>query len=151
MADVHDVLHVRETFAVQVAALAVLQFRQHLVGHVDVVALPCSVRDAERMHIGVLAEILQLVLLVVGVHGDEHRTDLRGGVEEGEPIRHVRRPDTHVTALLHTDGDQAFRQVVHTFVEDLPCETEVAVRIDDIFLIWGFLRPILEPLPQCPF
>ena len=73
---INDVLQERETLAVQVAALAGLQFRQHGVGHVHIVTIPCAISDTQHLHVRVLTQILELVLLVVGVHCYQHRTYL---------------------------------------------------------------------------
>ena len=65
---VDDVFHIRETFAFQVSALAGLQFRKHGIGHLHKVTVLFAIDDAEGMHVGVLAEIFQLGLFVVGVY-----------------------------------------------------------------------------------
>ena len=126
-ADVNHVLQIGEAFAVQMATLAGLQLGQHGVGHIDIVTVPRSVGDAKNLHVGVFAQILQLVLLVVGVHRYQHGTNLSCGIEEGEPVRNIRRPDAYVRAFLHTNGYQALGQVVNTLVELAPCEAKVAV------------------------
>ena len=100
------------------------------------------------MHIGVLTEILQLVLLVVGVHRHQHGTDLGGGVEEGQPVGHVCSPDTYVRAFLHTNGNQALGEVVYTLIELTPSKAEVTVAVDDVFFVWGCLSPVFEPLSE---
>ena len=144
-ADKHHVFHAGEAVAVEVSALALSQFRQHLVGHVYIVALPCSVSDAERVHIRVFAEIFQFALLIVGVDGDEHRSYLRRGIEESEPIGHVGGPDAHIASLGDTNGEQSFSQIIDPLVELFPCEAQVPVGIDDILPIWCMPRPIFEP------
>ena len=125
--DIDHILQVGELLAVQVAALAGLQLRQHGVGHVDVVTIPCAVGDTEHLHVGVLTEVLQFVLLIVGVYRHEHGTNLRRSIEEGEPVRHVGSPDTHIGTFLHADRYQAFSQIIHTLVELRPGEAQVAV------------------------
>ena len=125
--DVDHILQVGELLAVQVAALAGLQLGQHGVGHVDVVTIPCAIGDTEHLHVGVLTEILQLVLLIVGVYRHEHGTNLGCGIEEGEPVGHVGGPDTHIGTFLHADRYQAFSQIIHTLVELRPGEAQVAV------------------------
>ena len=119
------------------AALTGLQF-----GH------PCTVGDTEGVHVRVLTEILQLTLLVVRVHRHQHGTDLGSGIEERQPVGHVRRPDTHVRASLHTDGDQSLGEVVHSLVELAPGEAQVTVTIDDIFFIGRSLSPVFKPLAE---
>ena len=122
-ANEHHILHIRETLTVQMATLATLQFRQHRIGHIDIVAIPCTISDTEGMHVGVLTEIFQLVLFIVGVHRNQHSTNLGGRIKEGKPIGHIRCPDTHIRSFLHANGDQTFGQVIHTLVELTPCET----------------------------
>ncbi len=148
-ADVHHVLHIREALAHQVAALAVAQLRQHFVRHVHVVALPRTVGDTQRMHVGILAEELQLRLFVVRVHRHQHRSNFRRSIKERQPVRHVRSPNAYVRALLHTDGEQAFRKVVDTFVERGPRESQVTVAIHNIFPVGRHRCPVFKPLTQC--
>ena len=64
---VDDIFHIRETFAFQVSALAGLQFRKHGIGHLHKVTVLFAIDDAEGMHVGVLAEIFQLGLFLVGI------------------------------------------------------------------------------------
>ena len=131
------------------SALAGLQLGEHGVCHVHVVAVPCAVGDAEGVHVGVLAEVLELVLLVVGVHGDEHGADLGCGIEEGKPVGYVGSPDADVGSSFHANGDESLGEVVHTLVELRPCESQVAVGIDDIFFVRGDGGPVLKPFAQC--
>ena len=65
---VDDIFHIGETFAFQVSALAGLQFRKHGIGHLHKVAVLFTVDDAKGMHIGVLAQIFQLGLFIVGIY-----------------------------------------------------------------------------------
>ena len=101
------------------------------------------------MHIGVLTQILELALLVVGVDGYQHGTDLGGGIEERQPVGHVGSPDTYVGATLHTNGNQTLGEVIHTLVELAPGKAQVAVGVNDVFLIGRGLSPVFEPLTEC--
>ena len=121
-ADIDDVLQIGETLTVQITAFAGLQLGQHGVGHIYIVTVPCAVGDTQHFHIGVLTQILQFVLLVVGVHRHQHGANLGGGIEKGEPVGHVGGPDAHIRAFLHANGYQTLGQVVHTLVELLPRE-----------------------------
>ena len=112
------------------SSLAFAQLRQHLVGHVHIVAIPGAVGDAKGVHVGVGTQVLQLVLLVVGVDGDEHGTYFGCGIKEGQPVGHVGGPDAHVGALLHANRQQALGQIVDTLVELAPGEAQVTVTID---------------------
>ena len=145
---IYYVLEVGEALAVEVSALTGLQLRQHRVGHVHIVTVPCTVGDTERVHVRVLAEIFQFILLVVGVHGDKHRTNLGGSIEEREPVGHVGGPDTDIATFGDTDGQESLGQVIHALIELFPCEAQVAVRIDDIFLIGRDLCPMFKPLTE---
>ena len=149
--DVNHILHAGEPLTLQVASLALPQFGQHFVGHVNIIALPSAVGDAECVHVGVLAQILQLALFVIRVHRDEYGADLGRGIEEGEPVGHVGGPDAYIETLLYADGDEALGQVVYTPVELFIGEAQVAVAIYDIFFVGGCGGPMLKPLPQCTF
>ena len=94
--DVDNALQIREALAVQMTALAGLQFGQHRICHVDIITVPCSVCNTQNLHIGVLTQILQFVLFVVGVYRHKYGTYLGGSVEEGQPVGHIGGPDTDV-------------------------------------------------------
>ena len=108
-------------------AFAGLQFGQHGVGHVNIVTVPCAISDAENFHIGVLAEVFKFVLLIIGVHCDEHGTNLGSGIKEGEPVWHIRSPDADIGTFLDANGNQTFGQIVYTLVELAPSEAQVTV------------------------
>ena len=127
-------------------AFASLQLGQHGVGHIDIVTVPCTISDTKGMHVGVLAQILKLVLLVIGVYRYQYGTDFRCGIQESQPVGYVSGPDTYVRALLHANGDKALGQVIDALVERAPRKAEVTVRINDIFLIGRRLGPMLQPL-----
>ena len=132
-------------------ALAVLQLRQHGVSHIDIVTVPCTIGDTEHLHIRVLTQVLQFILLIVRVHRHQYGTDLRSGVEERQPVGHVCRPDTHVRTFLHTNADQTLGEVIHTLIKFAPGEAQVTIAIYDIFFVWCGLSPILEPFSQGTF
>ena len=104
-------------------AFAGLQFWQHGVCHVYIVTIPCTIGDTKYLHIRVLTQILQLILLVVGVYRYQHSTDLGSSIEESKPVGHVCGPDTHVRTFLYTYADQTLGEIVHTLVELTPCES----------------------------
>ena len=147
--DEHHILQIGEPLTIQSTALTGLQFGQHRIGHVHIVAVPSTVGDAERVHIRVFAQIFQLGLFVVGVHGDEHGANLGCGIEECQPIGHVSCPDSYIRTLFHANGKQSFGKIVHALIEFLPSETQVAVAVNDIFFIRSGLGPIFQPLSQC--
>ena len=104
------------------SALAVLQFRQHGVGHLHEVAVFFAVDDTERVHIRVLAQIFQLCLLVVGIYRYVDGAYLGAGIQQRQPVGYVCRPDADVRSPFHADSDKSFCHVVHPAVELAPCE-----------------------------
>ena len=129
-------------------ALTLTQLRQHGVGHIHVVALPCAVCKAEGMHIGVLAQILQLILFVIGVYSNAYGTYLGAGIQEREPIGHILSPKTHMSALGYADCYQTAGHIIDPLIELLPCETQVTVRIYYVFPVRRYLCPMLKPIAQ---
>ena len=148
---INHVLELGETLALQMAALTLAQLRQHGVGHIHVVALPCAVGKAEGVHIGVLNQILQLVLLVVGVYSDADSTDLGTCIKERKPVRHVLSPQAHVAAPCYTYCYKAACHVIDPLVELFPGKTQVAVRIYYILFVGSLLSPMLKPVSECSF
>ena len=102
------------------------------------------------MDIRVFDQEFQFALLVVGIDGNGHCSDLGGGIQECKPVRDISRPDTDMRAMFDPDRKHAFRHPVYTFVEFLPGETEVAVGIYQIFLVGGRLGPMFYPLAERP-
>jgi len=149
LSDVDDILHPRETFALQVAALAGLQLGEHGVDHIDeVIAAAVAVHDTEGVHVRILAEVFQFRLLVVGVYRHRHGPNLGTGIKEGQPVGHVSCPDAYMGSFFHSDGKQSFGHVVHTFVELAPSEAQVAVRVNDVFFIGSGRSPMLQPVAE---
>ena len=103
------------------------------------------------MHIGVLAQVLQLILLVVGVYGNADRAYLGAGVQERKPVRHVLCPQTYVCSFGNTYCNKAACHVIDPLVELFPGKTEVAVRVDNVFFVRGHLSPMLKPIAQSSF
>ena len=146
---VHHILHAGETLALQVSALAGLQLGKHRIYHVHIViASPVAIHDAQGVHVRVLTQVLQLRLLVVGVHRHGHRANLGTSVQERQPIGHIARPDAHVRTTLHTDGEQSLGHVVHTLVEFAPRKPQVAVAINNILFVRRRFSPMLQPIAE---
>ena len=51
LTNINHILHAWETLAHKVSALACFKLRQHLIGHIHVVTVPCAVYDAQSVHI----------------------------------------------------------------------------------------------------
>ena len=151
LTDVNHVAHTWETFALHMSAAESFQLREHIVCHLDEIAVLFAVYDTKSVHVRVLAEIFQLSLFVVGINSDCHCTNLGTGIEESQPVRHISCPNTYVSSFFHSDGKQTFRHIVHTFVELAPCEAQVAVGINYIFFVWGDFGPMFEPVAKCSF
>ena len=100
------------------------------------------------MDIRVFDQEFQFALLVVGIDGNGHCSDLGGGIQECKPVRDISRPDTDMRAMFDPDRKHAFRHPVYTFVEFLPGETEVAVGIYQILLVGCRLGPMFHPLAE---
>ena len=90
------ILHIREALAFQMSALAGFQFRQHGVGHLYEVAVFLAVDDTERVHIRILAQVLQFGLFIVGVYRYINGAYFGAGILQCQPVRYVCRPDADV-------------------------------------------------------
>ena len=145
---IHYISHVRKTFTLQMSAFTGFQFGKHCIGHLHKVTVLLAIHDTKRMHIRVLAKILQLRLFIVRIYSNIYRTDLRTSIQQCQPIGNISRPDTHMGTTFHPNGDKPFRHIIHTTVQLTPGKTEIAVGINDIFLIGSLFSPVLEPLSQ---
>ena len=149
LTDVDYILHLRETFALQIAALASLEFRKHGIDHIhEIVATTVAIHDTQGMHVRVLAKVFQFGLLVVGVHRNGYGTNLGTSIKECQPIRNITRPNTYVSTSFYTDRKKTFGHIVYTFVELAPSEAEVTVRVDNVFFIRSYLSPVFEPVAE---
>ena len=102
------------------------------------------------MHIGVLAEIFELRLLVIGIYGHSHRTDLRTCIKKCEPVRYITCPYSHMGTSFDSYCKETLGHVVYTFIEPAPCKTEIAVRIDYILFVRGGFGPMFKPVTESP-
>ena len=128
---VDDVAQAREARADQMPADHRPQFGDELVEDVDVADVAQAVDDAQRVHVGLPDEVLELVGLVVGVDGDQDGADLGGREHEREPFGDVARPDAHMVAAADADGQQALRHLVGAAVEVQVAPAEPPVRVHD--------------------
>ena len=151
LTDVYHILHIRKAFTLQMTAFAGFQFRKHRIRHLHKITVLFTIDDTKCMHIGILAEILQLGLLIIRIHRDVYRTNLGTSIQQCQPIGHVPRPNTDMSTTFHTNSDQSFRHIIHTLVKLAPCKTKITVGINDIFLIGSLFSPMFQPLPKSTF
>ena len=140
LSKIHDVFQPREAFAHEHAARHRQQFGNELVDGVDVADVAQAVDDGQRVHVGLLHKIFQLMLFVVRVDRHENGADLRRREHERQPFGHVSRPDADVASLRHADGHQTLRHQVRTDVEILVRPRQVAVRIHDERMVRAVLH-----------
>ena len=151
LSDIDYVAHVREALALQVSALEGLEFGQHGVRHVNETAVFFSVHDTQGMHIRVLAEIFQFGLFVVGVYRNGYGTDLGTCIEECQPVGYIPCPDTDMGSFFHADAQQAFCQVIYSFVKLFPGKPQVAVGVNNVFFVGSGCSPVFTPVSQSTF
>ncbi len=114
-----DAFQVREIGVRKSAGLARLQGRGQVVENLHVVRALEPVGHDQRLGVGLLQQILQLIPFVVGVDRDEHGADFRRGEQGDQPLRHIGGPDGHVVPLPHADGKETLRGAV-AFLAELP-------------------------------
>ncbi len=148
LADENHIPQCRKTAAVQFSAGKLLQLGNQLENHLQVIALPVTIDHAQGMDIGILQDIFEFRFLVAGIDGDQNGSDFGGGKHKGEPVGDVLGPYAHLVAGLNADVKEAFGQPVDAVVETPVREAEVAVRINDEFLVRGFNGPFLENFAQ---
>ena len=98
------------------------------------------------MDIGILYQKLQLVLFIVRVDGNGYGSDFGGSIKKCQPVGYIRCPDTDMGAVFDTDREHTFCHPVDTFVEFFPCKTQVAVGINQVFLVRRRFGPMFQPL-----
>ena len=117
-ADRDDVPEERQALRVhRLARFVVLQFGAQFIDDVHVVGVPVAVDHDEGMGVRLTEQVLRLVDLVSGVHGDEDRADLRGGPEGQEPGGNVGGPDGDLAAGLDAEGHERSRELVDVVPE----------------------------------
>ena len=151
LTDIYHVLHIWETFTLQMTAFAGFQFRKHRVRHLHKVTVLFAINDTKCMHIRILAKIFQFRLLIIRIYCDVYRTNLGTGIQQCQPIGHVRCPYADMSTTFHTNSDQSFRHIIHTLVQLTPGKTKITVGIYDIFLIGSLFGPMFQPLSKSTF
>ena len=101
------------------------------------------------MNIGVLYQEFQFILFVVRIHCDGNSPNLGSCIKESQPVGDIGCPDTDMCAMLDSDRQHSFSHPVYTVVEFFPGETQVAIRVNQIFFIRDGFGPVLQPLTQC--
>ena len=149
LTNVNHILELREDFRFHLPPLCCFQFRQQLIDDVGIVASCHPVCHAERMHVGILHQVAQLLRAVTRVHRHRHCPYFGRRIEKRKPVRYILCPDTHICAPCHSNGNQTLCHMVHALVELLPGKAKVAVRINNILLVRRFFGPVLQPITQC--
>ncbi len=96
-------------------------------------------------------QITQLVLAVVGVYRNKHRTNLCRGKLQGNPVRHVGGPHRHLFALLYAKRHEPLGEVVYQSAKFTPSLPIIAVWVNQCLIVRKPLNRVVEHLPQCPF
>ena len=125
-------------------AVVLLQLGDELPDDVHIADVAESVDDGERVHVGLLDQVFQLMRLIVGVDGHEDGADLGRGEHQSQPFGDVARPDADVRALGDADGQQALRHVGGALVKVLVAPDEAAVGIHDEGMVWLGMDQIVE-------
>ena len=147
--DINHVFQFRKAFASELAALSGFQFGHQIVNNIRIIVSGSSVGHAKGVHIRILEQIGHFFGFVACVYRDSNSTDFGGSIEESQPVGYILRPYPYIRSAGYPNCYQPFGHIVHTFVEGFPAETQVAVGINDIFLIGRFGCPVLKPVAQC--
>ncbi len=131
LAQKEDPLQIRESLGMQPAPLVAAQLWRQIVQGLAIIGVAKAVDEEDVLCLGVLQQIAQLLALVVGVHGEQHGADARGGELQSHPVGHVGGPDGHFFAFLHAQGHQPLGQVVHQLAELFVGEPKIPVHVDN--------------------
>ena len=88
------------------------------------------------------------MLLIGGVHRDEHGADLRGRPERDVPRRYVRRPDGDLAARPHAHRDERAGEGVHVVTELLVGARVVEGRVAERVLVGERVHHRVEDLRE---
>ena len=128
----------------ELAGLRVLELRDDLVDHLRVLRALEPRDEDQRLHLGVLEPVLELVRLVRGVHRDEDRPDERRRELRDRPFGMVRRPHGDAVPLAHADRDEALRRRAAYFMELAVRVPDARGKIDERLVVGVRLRDALE-------
>jgi len=101
------------------------------------------------MDIGVVEDVFELRFFITGIDGHQDGSDFGGSKHEGEPVGHILSPNADLVAGLKADVQQPLGQPVDAVVEPGIGEAEVAVGVNDEFLVRGFQGPFFQDFAQC--
>ena len=130
------------------AALLAAQLGEHLVGGRHEVMVAHAFDDEQVFALGLLEQIAQFGIAVVGVHRDEDGPDPGRGEHQGQPVGDVGGPHGDLFALLHADGHEPLRHLVHARRKLGPCLPQIAVRMDHGVVVGKAGCRILQKLTE---
>ncbi len=137
-------LEVRKRARRELAGLRILELRGELVDHLRVLRALEPRHEDQRLHLGVLEPVLELMRLVRGVHRDEDRPDERRRELRDRPFGMVRRPYGDAVPLAHAERDEALRRRAAYFVELAVRVPHTRRKIDERLVVGIGLRDALE-------
>ncbi len=143
-----DPLEVGQGFHLQHTAFLAAQLGDDLIGGGDEVVIPHPFNNEEIFGFGLLEQIEEFRIAVVGVYGDEHRADARGSKHERQPMRDVGSPDGDLFSLLYAESHEPPSHRIHTVGEFRPRLTQVAIRMDNGVVVGKTGGGIFQKLAQ---
>ncbi len=132
---VDEVFEHRIGFAREKTALLLEGFRHKVANDLEVVDIAIRIDYAQSLHVRLFEHVIELVAFVHGIDRDHHHADLGSGVHKRQPVGNVSSPHAQMIAGLHADGEQALCQIAGALVEFPVRPTQIAVGIDDEFVI----------------
>lgn len=126
------------------ASRVILEFGDKFIEHIDIRGVAVLTDHAERVDVCISQKILKLTHLIVGVDGDEPRSNLGASEKDGEPIGNVVSPDADLHVLLNAKGHKALGELVHAGVKLRIAPIEATIGIGDEILVGCFARIFLE-------
>ena len=148
VAEEENPFEVGKALTLQAAAFLGFEFRHQLVNGLQVVRVHVAVDDEQVFSLGLLQQIGQLGVFVIGVHGEQHGADLGRGKLQRHPVRDVGGPDSHLFPFSHAQGHEPLGQLVHHIAELPVGHAKTTVHIDQSFVVRIAPDGFVQQLPQ---
>jgi len=120
------------------------ELRQHGIDHVHVIAVEHTFGDAQGLDVGVFDQIFQFMLLIIGVDGDQHRSQFSRSIKKSQPIGDIGSPNAYMRSSSDTNGHQAFGHIIYSLIKLLVGKAQVSVGIDQVLTIGGGCCPVFQ-------
>ena len=83
------------------------------VNRLHVIGLAVAVNQKQGFHVRLLDHVLEFGGAVAGVYRYKNRADAGRGIEDGQPVRDIGRPDADMIPLADSQREHSLRHAIY--------------------------------------